>query len=314
MLTVIIPSGRDAQSASTIMNLPDSTMTDTKRAQNVCHACMLRKKACDKALPACGFCASRRLLCRYDISAPKSKDRRAYNPGRHFVPLQSLSPPSVSPEAKAMTRQLPSPESQKDHTPIHHSTLYVLPQSVEESLNQLAQHFTELTKLTYDNIIDRYFQTFHKWLPVVSPDSFRREASRYREEGRLPPADFTVLLLAMLLIVLPALDPSLRPPCASQEFLYTTTKSAISQAQASICTSLRLVQAALLIALREYTSIRPEAAYISLMTCAGLARVLGIGITSVRTTRDAQKTSDSRLEEMERENLAWAIAMLERYE
>ncbi len=314
MLTVIIPSGRNAPSASAIMYLPDSTMADMKRAQNVCHACMLRKKACDKALPACGFCASRRLLCRYDISTPKSQDRRAYNPGRHFVPLQSPSPPSVSPQAQAMTRQLPSPESQKDHPPLHHSSLDVLPQSVEESLNQMAQHFTELTKLTYDNIIDRYFQAFHKWLPVVSPDSFRREASRYREEGRLPPADFTVLLLAMLLIVLPGLDPSLRPPRVSQEFLYTTTKSAFSQAQASICTSLRLVQAALLIALREYTSVRPEAAFISMMTCAGLARVLGIGITSVRTTRDAQITSDSRLENMERENLAWAIAMLERYE
>lgn len=314
MLTVVIPSGRNAQSGSAIMNLPDSTMTDTKRAQNVCHACMLRKKACDKVLPACGFCASRRLHCRYDISVPKSKGRRIYNPGRHFVPLQYPSPPSVSPQAKTVTRQPPFPGSQQDHTPVHHSSLYVFPQSVEESLNRLAQHFTELTKLTCDNIIDRYFQASHKWLPVVSPDSFRQEASRYREEGRLPPADFTVLLLAMLLIILPALDPSLRPLRASQELLYTTTKSAFSQAQASICTSLRLVQAALLIALREYTCVRPEAAYISMMTCAGLARVVGIGITSVRTTRDAQKKSDSRLEEMERENLTWAIAMLERYE
>ena len=289
-------------------------MTDTKRAQNVCHACVLRKKACDKALPACGFCTSRRLLCRYDVPAPESKNRRAYNPGKHFVPLQSPFPPGVSPHAKAVMPQLPSPESQQDHALIRHSSLYVLPQSVEESLNQLAQHFTELTKLTYDNIIDRFFQTFHEWFPVVSPDSFRREASRYREEGRLPPADFTVLLLAMLLIVLPAHDAPLRPPCASQEFLYMSIKSAFSQAQASICTSLRLVQAALLIALREYTSVRPEAAYVSIMTCAGLARVLRIGITSVKTTRDAQNASDSQLEKMEKENLAWAIAMLERYE
>ena len=314
MLTVVISSGRSAQSGSATINLPDSTMTDTRRAQNVCHACMLRKKACDKALPACGFCASRRLLCRYDISAPKGKGQRIYNPGRHFVALQSPSPPSVSPQAKTVTRQLPSPESQQEHIPLHHSSLCVFSQSVEESLNQLAQHFIELTKLTCENIIDRYFQAFHKWLPVVSPDSFRREASRYREEGRLPPADFTVLLLAMLLIILPALDATLRPPRVSQELLYMTTKSAFSQAQTSICTSLRLVQAALLIALREYACVRPEAAYISMMTCAGLARVVGIGITSVRTTRDAPKTSGSRLEEMERENLAWAIAMLERYE
>lgn len=146
------------------------------------------------------------------------------------MPLQSLSPPSVSPQAKAITRQLPSPESQKDHTPIHHSSLYVVPQSLEESLNQPTQRFTELTKLTYDNIVDRYSQAFHRWLPVVSPDSLRRETSRYREEGRLSPADFTGLLLAMLLIVLPALDPSLRPPRACQGSLYRATTSAFSQA------------------------------------------------------------------------------------
>lgn len=303
---LIIPSGSNAQFAGTIINLRDSTMTDTKRAQNVCHACMLRKKACDKILPACGFCASRRLRCRYDVSIARSKDRRAYNAGRHFVPLRSPSP----------SRQLLSPENPKDHTPrwIHPSSLYVLSQSVDESLNQLAQHLIELTKLTYDSIIDRYFEVFHQWLPVVSPNSFRHEASRYREEGRLPPADFTVLLLAILLIVVPALDPSLRPPRAKQEFSYMSTKSAFSQAQASMCTSLRLIQAALLIALREYTFVRPEAAYISVMTCAGLARVLGTGITSVRTTREAQEINDSRVEKMERENLAWGIAMLERYE
>lgn len=296
----------NAQSSSGIMNLPDSTMTETKRAQNVCHACMLRKKRCNKALPACGFCASRQLLCRYDISAPKSKGRRTYNPGRHFVPLRSPSPQSISSQAKTVTRQLPF---QQDHNPIHHSSLYLFPQSAEESLDQLAQQFSNLTS---DDIVDRFFHAFHKWLPVVSPDSFCREASRYREEGRLPPADFKVLVLAMLLSIFPTLDPSLRSPRASQELLYMTTKSAFSQAQASICTSLRLAQAALLIALCEYTSVRPEAAYISTMTCAGLARVMGIRTVSVRTTRDARKTNDSRLEEMERENLSWTIAMLER--
>ena len=312
------------RSASTIMiHLPDSTTTDTKRAQNVCHACMLRKKACDKTLPACGFCVSRQLLCRYDISAPMSKDRRAYNPGRHFVRLRSTSPPLVSPRMKVMKLgELPSPERQRhDAASIQQSSLYVLPtQPVEESLHHLAQHFAELSKITYDNIIDRYFRAFHfqdshQWIPVVSsPDSLRQEASRYREEGRLPPVDFTALLLAMLLTVLPTLGPSSRPPRASRELLYTATKSAFAQAQASICTSLRLVQAALLIALREYTSIRPEAAYISMMTCVGMSRVLRIGIPSLRNTSDVRKPTESQLEETERENLALAIVMLERYE
>ena len=311
---VIPPCRRSAQSASAIMNPPDSTMADTKRSRNVCHVCTLRKKACDKALPVCGFCANHQLPCRYDISASRSKHRRAYNPGRHFVALQSRSARSVSPQAEAILQQLPCPPGQKDHTPIQYSGLYILPESVDESLNRLVQHFNELTGLTYDNITDRYFQACHRWLPIVSPDSFYREASRYREERRLPPADFTALFLAMILITLPAYDPALRPPLTSQVFLYMATKFALSQAQTSICTSLRLIQASLLIALREYKSVQPEAAYITMMTCMGLTRVLGIGIASLRTTRDVQSTCGYRLEKIERENTVWAAAMLERYE
>lgn len=294
-------------------------MTDTTRSRNVCYACKVRKTACDKALPACGFCASRRLLCRYDISASlKSPGRRRYNPGRHFVPLQlqSPSPPLnvVPPKAKSVTPQLLSPGSQQGHIPpLHHSSLSgFLQQSVEESLNQLIQHFAEITELTCDGIVDHYFQVFHRWLPIGSADSIRKEASRYREEERLPPADFTVFLLAMLLMILPTVSPSTRPPRTSQALLYRATKSAFSQAQASIGTSLRLVQAALLITQREYVCVRPEAAYISMMTCIGLARVEEMRITSVSTTRGAQKTNGSRMEEMEKKDLAWAIAILER--
>ena len=226
--------------------------------------------------------------------------------------LQSPSPPSVAPQGKRPTRQLPFPESEQDYTGIH-SSLHFLKLPVEVSINQLAQHFTKLAGLTHDSIIDRYFEAFHKWLPVVSPDSLRQEVSWYREEGRLLLADFIVLLLAMLQIVLPSMDPILRPPSATQELLYRVTKSAFSQAQASIGTSLRLVQAGLLIALREYICVRPEAAYVSVMTCVGLARMAGIETALARTKEDSQEISDSRLEEMERENVAWAIPMLERY-
>lgn len=131
-----------------------------------------------QAMPVCGFCASRRVLCRYYISAPKSKNWQAYIPGRDFPHLQSQSPPSVSLQAIPTTRQLPFPTTQLYHTPFHHSSLYVSLQSIEESVIQLAQNVSELTKLTYDNITHRFFQAFHIWLPGVTPDSFRHEASR----------------------------------------------------------------------------------------------------------------------------------------
>lgn len=192
-------------------------------------------------------------------------------------------------------------------------------QSVDESLHQLAQHLTELTKLTNEDIIERYFQernffeTFHRWLPILSPDSFRREASQYREEGRAPPADFTVVLLAMMQIILPSLKLSTRLSCAKRDVMYTSVKSAFAQAQASIGTSLRLVQGALLIALHDYMCVRPESAYIFMMTCVGMARVMGIQIVSVSVTKGERSLNDPRVEKVESKNVAWAMAMLERY-
>jgi hypothetical protein len=197
------------------------------------------------------------------------------------------------------------------HDPVKH---FLPIQSVDESLHQLAQHLTELTQLTEEDIIDRYFENFHKWLPVVSPDSFCREASRYREERRVPPAGFTVILLAMLQIILPALEPALRPSGAKRDLVYTSVKSAFAQAQASVCTCVRLVQVAILIALHEYVCVRPQSAYVSMMTCVGLAQVLGIGVKLVGDTRDVERPSNPFVEETETQNLVWAIAMLERYD
>ena len=115
----------------------------------------------------------------------------------------------------------------------------------------------------------------------------------------------------MLLIVSPPLTHALLPRGVTQEFLYMTTKAAFSQAQASITMSLRLIQAAILITLREYTGTRADSAYVSLMSCAGMARVSGITTTILE---GADATGDSPVDRLEKENIAWAIAMLERYE
>lgn len=294
--------------------MPAHTIPSTKRAGNVCHACMSRKKACDKALPACGFCFSRQLHCRYDISVQKSHSRRRYNPGRHFVAIPSPSPPSVSDPGRGISRPLRSLVSGQDDTHTRWSSLYTVPQaSLEDSLNRVAQSLINSTNFTYDGIVERYFAGFHTSFPIISPGTLRREASLYREEGRLPSADFTVLLVAILLILSPPIKHSLLAPGVTREILYTTAKTAFFQAQASITTSLRLVQAAVLITLREYTGGRADAAYVSIMTCLGMARISGI-TTAMLRTRDVETEGDFRVDTLERENVTWAIAMLERYD
>ena len=91
-----------------------------------------------------------------------------------------------------------------------------------------------------------------------------------------------------------------------------TVKALVSQAQATICTSLQLVQAAFLIAACEHISGRPEVAYISVVSCIGMARILGVGETPINISRAAVGDCGSQSMEMEMANVGWAIATLER--
>ena len=280
------------------MDLTASPTSNMKCAQNVCYACMNRKKACDKALPACGFCANRQLYCRYDVPALKRNGRKRHNPGRHFVALRSPSPPTVSASHESLPRTLPLPGG----------TTHA---SVDASLHQLAESLLDATNLEFDGATKRYFTAFHASFPIVSPDSFCEEAARYQKERRIPPADFTVLRLAIVLMTLSATKASFSTHI-TQESFYMSTKAAFAQAQASMATSLRLVQAALLLSLREYLSTRTSVAYTSMMTCVGMARLLGTTAKTIKTTRELE--ANFRADMLEKENVAWAIAMLERYD
>lgn len=273
------------------------TTTTTTHAQNVCSACKLRKRACDKALPACDFCAKRRLLCQYDNVTSTARGERRHNPGRNFVPIQvsssESSPLSFSPPPKTAVPAI-NPNQIGDL------------QAVDQY--QQARYLIEFAKTTRDDISHHYFQTFHKCLPIISPELFHQAASLCRGDISNPPdppQDFIVLLLAMWLIITPdePSDSALIPPLG-QDALYRATKSLLSQAQVDICVSLPLVQAALLITICEYAAARPNAAYISIVTCIGLARVLDIKESSVGTPKNGIRENAVRL----------AIAMLERYD
>lgn len=292
-------------------------MTNSDRAQNVCHTCKLRKKACDKALPACGFCKSRHLPCRYALSDSRSQNQPGYHPGRSFVLLgvPSSADASVLPRAgMGGLSKLPAFVSGKGYGATIYPSPGEVPWSAEESLDHLAQHLLRWTGLDHDTVIHRYFQTSHKWMPVISAEALLQDAIGYQERCCLAPADHTALLLAIFLITLPTLGPGSRSPLGSRETLYRTIKSAFGQAQASIGSSVRLLQAALLIAVCEYASGRPATAYISTMACIGMADILGIGVASMKRTRDARGSNDPSWGTVERRNLVWAIAMFERYE
>ncbi|OKL56359.1 hypothetical protein UA08_08511 [Talaromyces atroroseus] len=268
--------------------MPSSSIPESRRAAFVCNACNVRKKACDKALPSCGFCAKRNLSCRYDLKARSRKAHRAYNPGRHFVAIDVLSSLDQS-----LQHKIPST--------VHH-----------KSLSQQVLDIIGIANLVPEDVGERYFRTFHERCPIIAPKLFNQRMSRYKLRGDSLPADFAILLLTMHLATV--LSNPYHPSHLSglsRKQLYAKTKSLFSQAQTTICTSLSLIQALLLIATCEYICLRPEAAYISTSTCSGLAQVLGIGKWILSTPEGAREDGGTDLVQIEKENVVWAIAMTE---
>jgi hypothetical protein len=281
-------------------------MTENKQAQSVCSVCSARKKGCDKALPACSFCSKRGLLCQYDVTAVERRGRRLYNPGRNFVALHTENTGHSDVNS----------HDDRERKPSLLSVVFSAGLPLEISIDQQVQYVIQLANLSRDDISERYFQSFHQWLPIVSPDLFYEAEHRYRvKSNHAPPADFSILLLAMCLIItIPKLEDNSKPHHLSQDFLYTTVKLLFSQTQANICKSLPLVQAQLIIAMCEYACARRDAAYISITTCTAMARLLSLNKISPGRCEDDITNRGIKLAEMERENITWGIVMLERYE
>ncbi len=259
---------------------------EVNRAPNVCQTCAERKKACDKALPVCGFCIKRDILCDYATTKPRQGGRR-HNPGRNFVAVPT--PPA---SANSWDELDTTPAC---NVPVFQSTS----QSLDTYVHRHACRILQATNLSWEGVGYRYFRTFDRSLPIISAELFNQVLLKLGNTIT-PPADHSLLLLGMLLAIeVPEL-----------ETIAMTLKALVAQAQAVLYTSLQLIQAAFLIAACEYLTGKPEAAYVSIVSCIGMARVLGIGGTQTNPPRSVVGGCGSR--SMELANVAWAIAMLER--
>ena len=287
-------------------------MAENERAHFVCLTCSSRKKACDKALPACGPCVKRGLSCKYDDSGKKEKASRTYNPGKHFVASDTWSSPSSQASAahsswSAYSNWTTSPDTMSSSASVS--------QSIHSSLNQQVQEVMNFTNLTAEDISQIYFRSFHRLYPIISPELFQRVASKYAQAGHVAPStDYSILILAMFLgITLPGHYRHSAFSLTGQEQLYVRIKSLLAQVQSSISPSLAFVQVMFVLTIWEYTRARPEAAYSSINTCASMARILGIGNELLEQPGEHHGSTNLDLVEIERRNVAWAIALLERF-
>ena len=275
-----------------------------QRALQACKTCRTRKKGCDKILPKCGYCSSRSIRCSYD---------RSTSPNGKNVMLASSEKwrqwiPSKTTDRGALT------ESDQETSPVRLATfaasLHGFPRALDGT-SPSATLWTEVRQmlaslnLSLDEVAENFFGGIHSWLPIISPQHFR-SAVHHSRDGN-PLRDFSVLVLAMLLLTLRPLSHSSRKSSVDLKSLYLSARTSFAQLKTILCASITLVQAGALIATYEYASGRLKIAYTSIGLCSRMCQVIGIDQYEGGTS-----TSRTRCRPLEERNTWWGVIMLER--
>ena len=170
-----------------------------------------------------------------------------------------------------------------------------------------------------DDISARYFQGFHRQLPVISRTRFYNNLITL---GAAPAADFSVLLLTICLIThVPALGYQSghgATQSVEQQSLYLNARSIFAQVQVSCSPSVPLIQTGLLLAVYEYTHGRPDDAFVTIAASARMAyaaRIHAPGRHQTQMTHTAGHNVDIDLlmQAEEAANTWWGIVICERY-
>lgn len=227
-------------STSNLIALAPPQFPVFERAAGVCRQCRLSKTRCDKALPSCNRCLSRKAHCVY---------------GRQI----STNNPAggVAPEDKEEALIQPQGDRASCIPGVPLDTCYQLVGTISVALlsgvDDAEQDASLLRKLirsaglTTASIVQTYTRTVHGWFPVVS-DS---QLSHFLDSLYLVhcPSLDGVLLLAMALVC--------QPPCRHHDHdmrsgLYKAVKQSFMLLQTSAKPLIQVLQAGLLLSLFEY--------------------------------------------------------------
>ncbi|KAF7556148.1 hypothetical protein G7Z17_g1640 [Cylindrodendrum hubeiense] len=264
----------------------------TAQAAQACAICKTRKKKCSKSLPSCEYCTRKELDCVYALDLSPQNHAAPTPDNSHTAPNWGTRPP-----VNAISSQL---------TPETTSQVYLEVHGIIRATGQFV-----------DDISARYFQGFHRHLPIVSRTRFYNNITL----GAAPAADVSVLLLVICLITYaPALGYQSRHEAArpvKQHSLYLTARSLFAQVQVSCTPSVPLIQAAILLAVYEYTHGRPDDALTTITGSARMAYAARIHTgdrLQTQMTRIAGHNADIDflLQAEEAANTWWGIVVYER--
>ncbi|KIW19214.1 hypothetical protein PV08_03508 [Exophiala spinifera] len=322
---------------------------DTKAPQ-ACVACRKQKRKCDKVLPTCSLCARMARTCDYSESTPlpsaedfarmkqKMADLEARLEGRRsdggwHQPFKSVSrSPSSGLESASAGGggggvSISAAAAAADSNAARFPAMFFLDAEVYESSGQsaVAQKPTvpippEVLAMLGSSILDiqdivgRYFENIHTWLPFISR---KRMELTLTNPGLEMTFDLALLLLCMKLITLGPLPMGFggggdgvqqhtRGP------LYTLAKRTLYLAESHGLICLRTLQANILVAAYEIGHAIYPAAYLTTGHCARLGHALGLNDRR-RAPQIYKKKAGAWAEVEEMKRTWWATMLLDRY-
>ncbi|KAL7967965.1 hypothetical protein HDV63DRAFT_102388 [Trichoderma sp. SZMC 28014] len=227
------------------------------RAAGVCHQCRRSKARCDKSLPGCTRCVSKRMRCVYgrQLSTNTSAGGVCTDDGEGVIPPTK--------HQTACIFEVPLDACYKFVGMISVALLSRIDDAEQEA--SILRMVLKPTGLTAASIAQTYKDTVHDWFPIVSEEqvtSFATPSILGNCHGR-----DGVLLLCMALV---SQQPCGHPGHGICCNLYKAAKQSFLLLQTSSKTFIQTVQIGLLLSLFEYGHSLDQESRLSIAACTTL--------------------------------------------
>jgi hypothetical protein len=279
------------------------------KAHQACVSCRKQKRKCDKVLPACSLCTRLARHCDYR-DAPSSGGSDDFVELRQKV--QELEARLESKQGESGDGVLsPSHRSNQFAMNTFPAVFFLDSDLYQESRLEIPRPNIcipdEVLALLRDcditGMVELYFSTIHKWLPVVSRKRLILTLESPTVEQR---AELALLLLCMRLITHIPPDNSR----SAQNTLYLTAKTFFTVVESSASMTVQLLQSALLLGAYEVGHGIYPAAFLSAGHCARL--VYALGLHNRKGAPQMIKRPGSWAEQEEFRRVWWGTLLLDR--
>ncbi|ENH69227.1 hypothetical protein FOC1_g10004760 [Fusarium oxysporum f. sp. cubense race 1] len=238
-------------------------------AQGSCFNCRRQKQRCDRLLPRCSRCASKRITC--DYKATPSSQPSIFSPGTQVEPVElvhlrdscsfDLSPLAERYLVWAACASDSDREDESSHS--------------QPTLSSLIQDIFTVGGVDLRTTIETYFSIAHNWLPILDKEQLYFDTSHLL--GR-PDYQNDVLALLLLCIYIFIQPPCQHPNHSVKTALYRTARRLFFLLQLSSHGSdIGLLQSGLLLVTYGLGHGLSKDAYGTLSVCTSLAQQLSPG-------------------------------------